>query len=69
MIDKDNHPCAGCIYYGRLNGTYGMPMCSHPQIKPPCIAAMLPPNSRHKLCKAHCNYVEAPVTNGAKELE
>jgi hypothetical protein len=49
---KDEHPCAiaGCRYYGRLNG-HGSPMCAHPDIKPPCIAAKLPPNSRHHLCK------------------
>jgi hypothetical protein len=46
---KDEHPCAGCRYYGRLNG-HGSPMCSHPDIKPPCIAALLPPNARHHLC-------------------
>ena len=51
---QDQHPCAvaGCRYFGRLGGRVtAMPMCSHPAIKPPCIGAMLPPDSRHELCK------------------
>jgi hypothetical protein len=53
QLPQDKHPCAvaKCRYYGRLNGDHGMPMCSHPEIKPPCNGAMLPAAARHERCK------------------
>ncbi len=51
---QDKHPCAlaACRYFGRLGGrSTAMPMCSHPDIKPPCNGAMLPADSRHERCK------------------